>query len=460
MIPVGTWVVRAVENRRPPDVFIVVVDALRADRLGRGLTPCLDELATRGLRFANAYAASAWTRPSVASLFTGQLPSRHGIASFTAVLPESQVTLAEMLAASGYRTAGFSANPLVDSRNGSAQGFTHFENVGDGDPDPDAKIHAPRVFARVLAWLDTLSEPVTAPVAVYLHLMDVHGPYRPPEPHRSRIAGPVATVEATEPLVRRAREANRDRILRGDDRALAAITDRDAGLLEALYDGEVAGVDAALRDFIAALRERERLAHALVVVTADHGEEFHDHGDLTHGLALYDEVVHVPLLLWQTDVPRTGVVADAVSLRDLAATLLDLVGLPPAPTFDGASFATMPGTVVDPTAPRPFAPGHSILAELPPDLDSPRDMRRHVAAVVQGSTVLLMSPDGTLQAFDLATDPTQQRPLPITDLAGAIALRGALAGRPLRTPAFAAGPSVEFVSAVAARLRALGYVVP
>jgi len=155
-IPIGSQALSDGEGRRPPDVFIVVVDALRGDRLGRGLTPFLDEVATGGLRFANAYATSAWTRPSVASLFTGQLPSRHGIASFTAVIPESQTTWAELLAAAGYRTAGFSANPLVDSRNGSAQGFTHFESVGDGDPDPDAKVHAPRVFARALAWLDAI----------------------------------------------------------------------------------------------------------------------------------------------------------------------------------------------------------------------------------------------------------------------------------------------------------------
>ena len=148
---------------RPPNVLVIVADTLRADRLGsygntRGLTPFLDELATRGVVFANAYAPSSWTSPSVASLFTSRYPSQHRVVSYESVLADSELTVAEELSALGFRSAGVAGNFRLGRDAGYAQGFDSWQALiafhRQPPPLAERKIRAERVIGEALAWLD------------------------------------------------------------------------------------------------------------------------------------------------------------------------------------------------------------------------------------------------------------------------------------------------------------------
>lgn len=174
--------------REPHDLIVVLVDTLRADRLGayghdRQASPRIDELADRAILFARCIAQSTWTLPSVASLLTGLLPSEYGVHRFNSTLDEDLTMLAELLQENGYATAGFVSNPLVSGpRQGMGQGFDVFETPTPED-DRVAYARAEVVVDDTIAWLENTDE---RPFFLYAHLIDPHAPYDPPEPFRSR----------------------------------------------------------------------------------------------------------------------------------------------------------------------------------------------------------------------------------------------------------------------------------
>ena len=317
---------------RPPNVLMVVLDTLRADRLGaygspRGLTPFLDELAAQGVVFENAYAPSSWTSPSVASLFTSRHPVQHGIATFDSVLGDGEATLAESLRGLGFASGGFSANFRIAGKLGFGQGFDVWQaylgsDVGDRGP----KVPARFVRQEALAWLKQAWQPDSPrPVFLYVHFMEPHSPYDPPDEVRQRLVPRAsrAEVDAANALLVG---------LRFD-----ALSDQQVALLAELYDGEVAALDAELRSFFDALRSNGFLEHSIVAVVADHGEEFREHGMLLHGITLFEPGVRVPLLLLGPGLEAGRRVSQPVSLLDVAPTILDLLGSPAPAHFEGRS---------------------------------------------------------------------------------------------------------------------------
>src|SRR5581483_9381034 len=171
-----------------PNVVLIVVDTLRADALGsygnrRGLTPFLDRWADQGTRFANAYAASSWTLPSVASLLTSRYPTQHRVTSFFAYLADDETTLAHVLHRHGWATAAFSANPALP-RHLAASGFDTFPAY-----EPWRKLATPPLVRKSLLWVDRVRrETPGRPLFLYYQLMEPHAPYEPPEPYRARFA--------------------------------------------------------------------------------------------------------------------------------------------------------------------------------------------------------------------------------------------------------------------------------
>jgi hypothetical protein len=169
----------------PPNIVLIVVDTLRADRLGdyggtRNLTPTIDALAERGTVFQRAYAQTSWTSPSVASLMTSRYPLQHGVLVFNSVLPPSEVTLAELLQEEGYATGGFSANAALSAERGYAQGFDEYASfTRDAEPGPvlGRYARADQVNASVLEWVDGLAE--ARPLFLYIQYMEPHIPYFP-----------------------------------------------------------------------------------------------------------------------------------------------------------------------------------------------------------------------------------------------------------------------------------------
>jgi len=295
------------EERAPSrtNVVLVTVDTLRADRLGvygndSGLTPNLDRLARSGVVFENASAVAPLTLPSHASILTGTYPLRHGIRDNGGyhLAPES-VTLAETLAAQGYRTGAFVGAFVLDSRWGLDQGFERYFDDFDFASFDDVSLgsvsrRGDEVLAEALGWM---GEAKTGPFFAWVHLYDPHAPYEPPEPHRGR----------------------------------------HAGERHGLYDGEVAHVDELIGRLLGWL-SRESLDDATVVaVMADHGEALEDHGELDHGFFIYDATMRIPFLIKAPNLPGGVRVEAQVRAIDLMPTVLDLVGLPPAPSVQGAS---------------------------------------------------------------------------------------------------------------------------
>ncbi|MBI5504135.1 MAG: sulfatase [Deltaproteobacteria bacterium] len=347
-----------------PDVFVIVIDSLRVDRTslgGRsdGLMPHLEELARRSLTFTHAYAQSSWTKPSVGSLFTSLFPSSHGAMLRTGRLSAQPATLPEAFARAGYATAVFSSNPWISPAFGFERGVGSFvesehesftrlvtlhrvlklaDKALPGSPVRTVLQQVERAFgvsqphrsnclrdeSVVEEFAQWLGEPGHGPAFVYFHLMSPHIPYDPPGVAHEDFADAeqVLLQRVTDPLP----EPRRARLMQ-------------------LYDGAVAHGDAMLGRILAAIDARRSSNESVIVVTADHGEEFHEHGAWGHGNSLYDEVVHVPLLVHVPGLEARRI-DDPVMLVDVLPTVTAVAGSASSGSVAGAP-ATAPAAGVD-----------------------------------------------------------------------------------------------------------------
>jgi arylsulfatase A-like enzyme len=450
---------RAEQGARP-NLLVIVVDALRADRLGaygnrHGLTPFLDSLAARGIVFQNAYAASCWTNPSVASLFTSRPVWQHGVNSFAAVLSASEVTLAEVLAEHGYGTAGGSANLLIGERQGFAQGFgsyvTPWVHAVDG-VKANIPARADEISGPVLEWWRREREG-RGPAFLYLHYVETHTPYAPP-------AATIEHVFRGQPWPN-IDEVNAVSLLFG----VYPADDRQIRDVQGLYDAEVLAIDGGLARLFADLEREGFLRDAVVVFTADHGEELWDHGRFGHGSTMFNELTRVPLIMLVPGRDTRLDVSEVVSLVDVAPTLLDFAGIAQPPSFAGHSFRAL---MAPPSwrnlfglVPRSWsAPWHdTALSDMglngqsakahPPD--------GHLRAIVVGARKLITTRDGGTQYYDLARDAPEKQQGAVTEadretLVEALGRVGPPAGH---DPAAAEVLPVD--EEHKARLRALGY---
>jgi arylsulfatase A-like enzyme len=323
-----------------PNILVIVVDALRADHVSsygyaRPTSPNIDRLAQQGLLFENAFSTSSWTEPSHASMLTGRYTYEHG-ADLYNPLDDRYPTIAEVLQARGYRTGAFSGNIRVFCRRlGLGRGFHHFEDyyrsVGNilvntfygrvfevyalhkalGFQDELGRRWADDINRSVLRWVDRDSE---KPFFVFINYYDVHDPYTPPQPYRSKFAqweNPGGLIDS----------------YWGVDNIYVPMTpDQLQGEVDA-YDGGIAYVDEQIDQLLTELGSRGLAENLLVVVTSDHGEAFGEHGLLQHTNSLYREVIHIPLIFWwRGHLPEGERVAQPVSNAALPTTLLDLLG--------------------------------------------------------------------------------------------------------------------------------------
>ncbi len=415
-----------------PNLLLVVIDTLRADHLGcygygRATSPVLDRLAESGVLFERAYAQSSWTKPSTASLLTGRLPSQHQALTEAARLPDAEVTVAERLRATGYRTAVLSANPWVTPEYGFDQGVDDFYSVYDErfarvplvmqvlkrfSQATDGKMRLynrvkylvlgelsttardTRLVDEAVRWLDAHGG---ERFFLYVHMMSPHHPYDPPPPFDRFVPD-----RAYRPVKNYPRKSYRF-FERGD-----AMAPDDLADLVGRYDGDVLYADTELGRLLDALERRGLAASTAVLVTADHGEEFFDHGNWGHGQSVYEELVHVPLLLrLPSAAARTARVHTPVSHADVVPTLLALAGVPAVPALTGRSLALAPDG--EPTR------GDHALVELLYRYGEAR-------ALVQGTQKLVQLHDGDRRQsllFDLASDPFEARPAPSDGPVGA-----------------------------------------
>lgn len=301
-----------------PDIVLVVIDTLRADHLSvyghdRATSPNIDAMASEGLRFDRAYAHSGWTLSSFASLFTGLLPHQHRVgrapadASKFGRLSQETVTLAEALSEAGYATAAIMNNTFLAPEFGLNQGFG--EDYSWQGASNDSHRSAAESVAMGMSWLDRQQQPSF----LVVHMMEPHLDYAPPADVRGTFA--PAALPFPVPLS--------DGALKHGLASGQIVLPRDIPLITGLYDEEILTADRA----VGALREglAARGRPTVTVVTADHGEEFWDHGGFEHGHTLYGELTRIPLIVTGPEIP-TGTVRTVVGHRDLFRSLVAVGG--------------------------------------------------------------------------------------------------------------------------------------
>ena len=293
-----------------PNVILITLDTTRADRMGflgskRGLTPNLDAMAKQGIVFTRAYSHVPITTASHATILTGTYPQFNHVNDFGIPLSPQLPYLPDLLKAQGYQTGAFVGSLILDPLDGTAPGFDRGFEVYDAgfhlrrhgmDRYKSVERRAGDVVNHALAWLSQLPN---GPFFLWVHLYDAHDPYDPPPPFKARFA--------SQP-----------------------------------YDGEIAYADSAVGKLLDEIRKHGLYDETLIAVMADHGESLGAHGENTHGIFLYDETLHVPLLFKLPASRAAGKRIDArVRLVDVAPTILQEAGLPVPKEMQGESLSAM-----------------------------------------------------------------------------------------------------------------------
>jgi arylsulfatase A-like enzyme len=454
-----------------PNLVLISIDTLRADHLGSygdagALTPNLDRFAAEGIVFEHAITSSPWTLPAMASLFTAQYPRHHRAGDITnrrdplgrSALPPESWTLTRTLRERSYWTQAIVTNPYLALRYGLGTGFDAYENVSIQSEAfiafqdttalrllewwwPGIRIgdRGETVSTRAVRALTQLA-PARAPFFLWLHYIDPHPPYsRAGVTRHKSFRGDTSFASEqsaddfalTSPDVARLRSGE---IRPGPEQ-------KDA--IRALYRAEVAAVDTAIGrvlDALDALRLRDR---TLVIVVADHGEEFWEHGGVEHGHTVYEELIRVPLLLrWPGRLPAGTRVHPVVRMVDIAPTALELLGLPIPDQRDGTSVLSLIEGRQEPM-PRVALVENMLFA------DERVGLRTAQHKYIRWET-------GKEEVYDLRADPREHLDLAASD-GSASGLRQLFAALDAAQPATTA-PQPVLDARTEAAMRALGYL--
>jgi arylsulfatase A-like enzyme len=418
-----------------PNVLLIVLDTVRADHLSlygydRDTSPNLARLATEGVRFDLARAAAPWTLPSHASLFTGRWPHQLGVEKI-GWLDAAHPTLAEYLSERGYDTAGFIANTFFcGHESGLSRGFETYHDypvtplevlrsssVGwlaslwasrirgelegflSNDPARTivldfARKDAARVNREFLAWVGTGRK---APFFAFLNFFDAHDPY----------ITPYGAGRTESPALSR-----RDLIMLRDWQKLnkKTLDAAQIALAPRAYDDCIASLDRELGRLIDELNRRGLLERTLLIVTADHGEQFGEHGDFGHGMSLYQSEIHVPLLIVRPGtVPAGKIVGEAVSLRDVPATVVDLIDQAQGAPFPGQSLAWAWREKGADTSQSVSVPLSELEAPIETTFRDPRpaEFLGPTKAIAADGNVYIRHGGGAEEMYNLASDPKE-----------------------------------------------------
>jgi arylsulfatase A-like enzyme len=395
-----------------PNILLIIFDTVRSLNVSsygyaRPTTPHLSALAQRGVQFDWAISSAPWTTPSHATLFTGRFGHEHG-ADWLTPMVDTLPTLAEALTAGGYRAAGFTGNMIRTGWEfGLDRGFDRYEDFTPslkqlfnhsellryisrlarvrgflGSTQVLGRKHADEVAGGFLRWLD---RPSDRPFFAFLNFFDVHAPYIPVEPYASQFGVPIQT------LTLRDRLRGMRHPPKSEDHSMAR------------YDANIARIDDWLGRLLDELDRRKLSDRTLIIITADHGEEFNEHQQWGHGGSLYLPALHVPLIaVWPGHLPAGVRVQTTVSLRDVGATILDLVRVSNAGRIPGQSLAwSWSGGA----APSP-AVAYSAVSKSKGDPDLPT-AKGDMYSVVVDSFHFIVNGDGAEELYQIHADPME-----------------------------------------------------
>jgi len=385
-----------------PNVLIISIDSLRADHVrcygyARQTSPTLDAVAKEGVRFETVVSPTSWTLPAHLTLLTSLPPERHGVVGDRMRLGEGVVSLAQVLWQAGYATAGFVSGPYMQAEYGFARGFDHYDDHSVARASHLAShegITSPTLVRLVREWLGIWDLKGRArPFFVFLHMWDVHYDYTPPPPYDTMF-DPDYRGTVTAERYESPRQVHKD------------MDPRDLEHIIALYDGEIRFTDLHIGRLLSYLKDMGLLDDTVLVITADHGDEFFEHGRKGHKKALYDETIVVPLIFrYPKKVPMGKSIPQQVRLMDVAPTVLSLCGLQRPTTFG----APEPRTRHAERDLLPLITGQADGAFRP--IVAFGDLFGKLASVRTESLKLIAHLEGpvTYELYDLAADPGEKK---------------------------------------------------
>ncbi len=463
-----------------PNILLISLDTLRADHLScyngksKRLSPNLDEIAKSGYLFKKAYSTTSWTLPSHASMVTGLFPSTHkadrsqdqSAKHPVDPLSDSFPTLAEVLGENGYLTAGVISVPYLTSTFGLDRGFQYyydqldpFENLPfiyknehailvkllrfskilDGN-DSDGQKRAGEVNEEALGWLEE-NKDKPEPFFLFLHYFDPHYIYDPPAPYNIREDG--TTIEYFYEIEK----------LNKGQYSLSSSGTKD---LVSLYDGEIRYMDYHLGELFNKLKQWNLMENTLIIITSDHGESFNEHEVWTHGNRLYQEQIHVPMIVhYPKLIPSGQIDSDhIVQLVDLMPTILDISQIPVPDNLQGRSWQPIFQS-------KPELNYSLAFMELRPDISWKEKNERFgdgIKAVIQNDWKFILSDTGVQELYNIQLDPNEESNLIRNESAKAKDMKSILSAWESSVNQNMVTESGELDSGTLKQLRSLGYL--
>lgn len=454
-----------------PNIILIVMDAARAKHLScygyhRPTTPNLERFAERSVVYETAISPAGWSLPSHASMFTGLYPSRHGAHDQHKYLRPEYLTMAEILRSWGYHTLAVCHNEYVSSTTGLNRGFAEFNPIIRRLPRPLKKIKqkAEAGIATLLGLRDSgarsINRQVIAalhrlqtnerPFFMFVHYLEPHAPYRPPQKYNRYLPKGVFPTEA--------KQVNQDRVKYLAE--LVSMDERDFEILTALYDGEITYLDTRIAQVLRWLEDSGLLDRTMVIITSDHGENLGDHQMLGHTYCLYDTLLHVPLIIhYPKGTVAPGRVEHQVQTLDTLPTILSMLG-----DTSSETYRSLQGCDLLSSARHEF----TIAEQANPDLTTfysrfpGVDVSRYDRALKMIRTdhyKYIRASDGNHELYDLQVDPDEQHNINAErpDVAEELDRR-LTEWRNSFEEAIPSDEVPEFDEAVKERLRALGYL--
>jgi arylsulfatase A-like enzyme len=410
---------------KQPNILLIVMDAVRPDHLScygypRPTTPNLDQIAANGIIFENCFSTASWTPPSHASLFTGKYASQCGIVGTNITLPRANLTMAKFLRRRGYRTTG-TGSAFVSRKFGFDLGFEDFVEHWRRPSLSQLPILKHVVVQKLRLrrgyydggdqinreWFKRWAKSVykRGPFFAFLRFLSAHSPYWPLPSFKRRFEPPLGSADDLEKLRFLAHDG-RYSYMAGE----LAISDREWEILRAWYDACIAFIDHQIGEIVSWLKQHHLFESTLLIITADHGENFGEHGLADHQYCIYDTLLHVPLIVAgpKALVPTGQRIDNLVSLVDVFPTIVELIE-PNAPIQTGlAGRSVLPLTRL-PIRDRIFAEygppfTFRIFERLHPDFSYDRFNKAFKCVRTRDHKYILRS-DGVAELYDTRSDP-------------------------------------------------------